>query len=96
MVRIDFSDPSGENFVYIVNSALQQVWVESGGQWTDLSSAYSSQAGAWNNAFLGYKNSLTNWSGAGDWTYTDPNGDTVKITNVSVDPSLPDSMFQHS
>ena len=23
MVRIDFSDPSGENFVYIVNSALQ-------------------------------------------------------------------------
>jgi hypothetical protein len=96
MVRIEFNDPSGESFVYIVNGALQQVWVESGGQWTDLSSAYSSQAGAWNNAFLGYKNSLTNWSGVGDWTYTDPNGDTVKISNVSVDPSLPDSLFQHS
>jgi hypothetical protein len=96
MVRIEFNDPSGESFVYIVNGALQQVWVESGGQWTDLSSAYASQSSSWNSAFLGYKNSLTNWSGVGDWTYTDPNGDTVRISNVSVDPSLPDSLFQHS
>jgi hypothetical protein len=72
------------------------MWVESGGQWTDLSSAYSSQSSIWNSAFLGYKNSLTSWSGVGDWTYTDPSGDTVRISNVSVDPSLPDSLFQHS
>ena len=96
MVRIDFTDPSGENFVYIVNSALQQVWIESGGQWTDLSSAYASQASSWNTAFLGYKNSLVNWSGTGDWTYADPNGDSVRISSVSVNPTLADSLFQHS
>jgi hypothetical protein len=95
MVRIEFTDPNG-NFVYIVNSALQQVWVESDGQWTDLSSTYASQYSTWNSAFLGYKNSLTSWSGVGDWTYTDPNGDTVRITNVSVNPSLSDSLFTHS
>ena len=96
MVRIEWTDPSGGTFVYIVNGALQQVWVESGGQWTDLSSAYASQSTTWDSTFLGYKNSLTDWSGLGDWTYTDPNGDTVRISNVSVNPSLPDSLFQHS
>jgi hypothetical protein len=73
MVEIEVSDPSGGSFVYLLNSALQQVWVESGGEWTDLSSAYASQSSSWNTAFLGYKNSLTNWSGLGDWTYTDTN-----------------------
>lgn len=96
MVRIEFTDPSGESFVYIVNGAQQKVWVESGGQWTDLSSAYTSQSSTWNSAFLGYKDNLTGWSGVGDWTYTDPNGDTVRISNVSVNPSLPDSLFEHS
>jgi hypothetical protein len=96
MVRIEFTDPSSGNLVYIVNSASQQVWVETNGQWTDLSSTYASQYSSWNSAFLGYKNNLTSWSGVGDWTYTDPNGDTVKITNVSVNPSLSDSLFQHS
>jgi hypothetical protein len=96
MVRIDFTDPSSGDFVYIVNSATQQVLVKSGGQWTDLSSTYTSQYNTWNTAFLGYKNSLTSWSGTGDWTYTDPNGDTVKITNISVNPTLPDSLFQQS
>jgi hypothetical protein len=96
MVRIEFTDPSSGNSVYIVNGALQQIWMESDGQWTDLSSAYASQSSSWNAAFLGYKNSLTSWSGLGDWTYTDPIGDTVRISNVSVNPSLPDSLFQHS
>jgi hypothetical protein len=96
MVRIEFTDPSSGSFVYIVNGALQQVWVESDGQWTDLSSAYASQSSSWNSAFLGYKNSLATWSGLGDWTYTDTSGDTIRISNVSVNPSLPDSLFQHS
>jgi hypothetical protein len=96
MIRIEFADPSGDNFVYIVNGALQQAWVESGGQWTDLSSAFTSQWSSWNSAFTGYKNSLASWSGAGDYTYTDPNGDTIRIYSISVNPSLADSLFQHS
>ncbi len=96
MVRIDFTDPSSGDFVYIVNSATQQVLIKSDGQWTDLSSTYASQYDTWNSAFLGYKNSLSSWAGTGDWTYTDPAGDTVKITNISVNPALSDSLFQQS
>jgi flagellar basal body-associated protein FliL len=96
MIRIEFTDPSGDNFVYIINGALHQAWVESGGQWTDISSAFSSQWSTWNTAFTGYKNSLVNWSGVGDYTYSSPNGDTVRITNINLNPSLADSLFQHS
>jgi hypothetical protein len=97
MIRIEFTDPSGGGtFVYIVNGALQQAWMESGGQWTDLSSAFTSEWSSWDSTFTGYQNNLANWSGVGDWTYTSPNGDSVRIHDISVNPSLPDSLFQHS
>lgn len=97
MIRIEFTDPSsGSSFVYIVNGALQQAWMETGGQWTDLSSAFTSEWNSWDSTFASYKNSLTDWSGIGDWTYTSPTGETVRISNISVNPSLPDSLFEHS
>ena len=97
MIRIEFTDPSGGGtFVYIVNGALQQAWMESGGQWTDLSSAFTSEWSSWDSTFTGYQNNLANWSGVGDWTYTSPNGDSVRIHDISVNPSLSDSLFQHS
>jgi hypothetical protein len=96
MIRIEYSDPSGDNFIYIVNGALQQAWVETGGQWTDLSSAFSSQWSTWNTAFTGYTGSLASWSGVGDYSYSSPSGETVRIYNISVNPSLADSLFEHS
>ena len=97
MIRIEFTDPSsGSSFVYIVNGALKQAWMETGGQWTDLSSAFTSEWNSWDSTFASYKNSLTDWSGIGDWTYTSPTGETVRISNISVNPSLPDSLFEHS
>jgi hypothetical protein len=96
MLRIEFADSSGNNFVYIVNGALQQAWIESGGQWTDLSSSYSSQWSTWNSAYTGYANSLAAWSGHGDYSYTAPNGETIRIYSISVNPSLADALFQHS
>jgi hypothetical protein len=97
MIRIEISDvPSSDNMVYIVNGALQQAWLETGGQWTDMSSAFTSNWSSWNSAFTGVQNSLTSWSGIGDYTYTDPQGDSVRIYNIGVNPSLADSLFQHS
>ena len=96
MIRIEFADPSsGGNFVYIINGALQQAWMESGGEWTDLSSAFASQWSSWNSTFTGYQNQLAGWAGVGDYTYT-AGGDTVRIYDVAVNPSLADSLFQHS
>ncbi len=94
MIRIEMTDSSGSNVVYIVNGALQQAWVETGDIWTDISSSYTSQWSTWNTAFVGYQNSLAAWTGAGDWTYTS-GGDTVRVYNISVNPSLPDSLFTH-
>lgn len=96
MIRIEFTDPSGESFVYILNGALQKAWMGTAEQWTDISNAYTSQWNSWNSAFTGYKTSLTGWSGVGDWTYTDSNGNTVRIYNITVNPSLADSLFQYT
>jgi hypothetical protein len=97
MMRIEISDvPSSDNVVYIVNGALQQAWLETGGQWTDMSSAFASNWSSWKSTFEGIQNNLTSWAGTGDYTYTDPQGDSVRIYNISVNPSLADSLFQNS
>jgi hypothetical protein len=97
MIRVEFIDPtSGSSFVYIVNGALQQAWMGSDGQWMDLSSAFASEYDSWQSSFADYQNSLTDWSGLGDWTYTGPTGETVRIHSISVNPSLPDSLFEHT
>jgi hypothetical protein len=97
MIRIEISNvPSSDNMVFIVNGALQQAWLETGGQWTDMSSAFTSNWNSWKSTFVGVQNNLTSWTGAGDYTYADPQGDSVRISNISVNPSLADSLFQHS
>jgi hypothetical protein len=97
MIRVEFVDPtSNSNFVYIVNGALKQAWMASDGEWLDLSSAYDSQYSSWDETFSDYKTNLADWAGLGDWTYTGPEGDTIRIHNISVNPALPDSLFEHS
>jgi hypothetical protein len=97
MIRVEFADPSsGSSYVYIVNGAQQKAWMEVDGQWTDLSSAFTSEFSSWDETFTGYKDSLADWSGLGDWTYTSPTGETVRIHDISVNPSLPDSLFEHT
>ena len=96
MIRVEFTDPtSASNFVYIVNGALRQAWMSSDGEWIDLSSAFDSQYSNWDETFTDYKNNLSDWSGLGDWSYT-VGGETIRIHNISVNPSLPDSLFEHS
>jgi hypothetical protein len=96
MIRVEFTDPtSSSNFVYIVNGALRQAWMASDGEWLDLSSAFDSQYDSWDETFTDYKNNLSDWSGLGDWSYT-VGGETIRIHNISVNPSLPDSLFEHS
>jgi hypothetical protein len=95
MIRIELSDASGNSYINIVNGALQQFWVESGGQWADMSSAFASNWNAWNSTFVGVKDNLTGWAGTGDYTYTDTNGDSLRISNIAVNPALADSLFTH-
>lgn len=96
-MRIEFTNPDGGTTIYIVNGALQKAWVQTDGQWTDVSSSFSTVWDPWNAQWTAYRDSLAAWSGTGDYTYTDSTtGDSVKISNISVNPTLDDALFSHS
>ena len=90
MMRIDFTDSSGNETIYIVNGQLQKSWEYSDGTWTDLSAVYSLQFSTWNTLWHGYVTSLAAWSGSGDYTYVAASGHSVRIYNISVNPTLAD------
>jgi hypothetical protein len=92
MIRIEVTSTSG-NLVYIVNGAQQKAWAYESGAWTDLSAAFSDQWSAWNSTWTGYESNLAGWTGTGDWAYTAPDGSTIRIHEISVNPSLADSLF---
>lgn len=93
MMRVDQTDAQGNAFKYIINSAEQKVWVYYNGEWMDLSDQFSTYWDQWKPAFDGYKSNLASWAGTGDYEYT-ANGNTFKIANILVNPTLPDSLFQ--
>ena len=95
MIRVEVTSTAG-NFVYIVNGAQQKAWAYQDNAWTDLSSTYSAQWSAWESTWSGYRSNLASWTGSGDRTYTDPQGNSVRIYSISVNPSLADSLFQPS
>jgi hypothetical protein len=93
------STPSGGTIEYIVNGVQQKAWVYSDGQWTDISSAYTSQLSTVQSTAGIYVNMLEHYGGSGSFTYTIPSGqpnsgDTATFSNIQINPSLPDSMFQ--
>jgi hypothetical protein len=90
---------SGGTIEYIVNGVQQKAWVYSAGQWTDISSSYTSQLSTVESTAGIYVNMLKAYGGSGSFTYTVPSGqpnagDKATFTNIQINPSLPDSMFQ--
>ena len=91
--------PSGGTIEYIVNGAQQKAWVYQGGQWTDISTEYTAILPTVESTAGVYVNMLEYYGGSGSFTYTIPNGqpnagDTATFTNIQINPSLPDSLFQ--
>jgi len=95
MMRIEVTDAAGAQSIFILNGVQRKAWSYSDGQWEDISAAYDSQFSTWNTLWQGYSNSLSGWNGIGDWNYTVGNSG-IRISNVSVNPILSDSLFQHS
>jgi hypothetical protein len=94
-IRIETTNTAGLNIIYIVNGAQNKAWVYSNGQWQDLSDAFTTQWTTWSWQLKEYRDNLAGWT-SGDWTYTAPNGGTVRVYNIAVNPSLADSLFQPS
>jgi hypothetical protein len=93
MIRVDLSTTEGD-IVYIVNGAQQKAWEYVGDEWHDLSDAFSAQWDMWDPTVQGYTDNLSSWTGVGDWTYTDTDGTPVRIYDITVNPSLADSLFE--
>jgi hypothetical protein len=90
MMRIEFTDLSNYQSIIILNGAQQKAWEYSAGKWSEIS-AY----GTYYNVWQGYVGVLAAWNGTGDYSYTLSRA-TVRIYDISVNPVLADSLFQHS
>ncbi len=93
MMRIDYTDNDGST-IFIFNGAQHKAWTYSGDQWVDISDYYDSQFQTWNSLWQGYSTNLAAWTGQGEYSYTS-NGSTVRIYDISVNPTLDDSLFVH-
>lgn len=94
MMRIEM-ESGDEDFIYIINGAQEKVWVCSDGEWMEFSDVYLTYWETWNSAWEGYRTNLLDWTGYGDWTYTTPDGSSVRIYDIRINPSLSDTLFQH-
>jgi hypothetical protein len=94
MMRFESTD-SGLPPIVIISGAEQKAWSYSSGKWTDISADYNSWYGTYDNIWNGYVAYLAAWNGVGDYKYTLGNA-AVRIYDISVNPVLSDSLFQHS
>ena len=96
-IRIDLP---AYNQSYVLNYGLQQSWssTDGGKTWT-LDSSFTNDNNIWGARWLGEVKALGNWTGTGNYVYTDNTTSpptTVTIYNISLNPTLPVSLFGHS
>jgi hypothetical protein len=89
MMRIDFKVYSTPSII-ILDGAQQKAWEYSDGKWTEIP-AY----GTYYNVWQGYVDVLSSRNSIEDYSYT-LSAATVRIYDISVNPVLSDSLFQHS
>ncbi len=85
-----------QHFIYIINIYPQKGWAYADGQWLDISDYPSEYWSQWDQTIKEYKAQLDGWTD-GDLTFVDSGtGAAIRIYNIEVNPSLPDSLFQPS
>lgn len=95
--RIDMS-MQGTDMVYILSGSTQEGWVYNGQEWwafTQMGMDWDEFWDTWYDGWESYHSSLAEeWAGQGTWTYNVPGVGSVTYKNITVNPSLPDSLFQ--
>ena len=93
MMRVQEEYSDGSSFIYIMNQADQKAWANFGGEWTDVSTDFTVYwDDTWDPILNGYQASLADWTG-GD-IQINAGGETVTVSNIQVNPTLADSLFQ--
>jgi hypothetical protein len=93
VIRIDLLGGEAGNYSYILNAGAQSAWAAVNDEWTDVSSDFAAQWQSWGTEWTNYVTNLKEWSGTGEYTYT-AEGVSVRIYNISLNPTLADSLFQ--
>ena len=93
VLRVDFV-----TYAYILDAGQQKSWMsmDSGATWTTSTFATdwgTTDVPGFGNQWAEYVAELTNWSGSGDHTYVNAAGETIKLFNIVVNPTIPDSTF---
>jgi hypothetical protein len=96
VLRVGEVYADGSEFVYIMNQTDQTVWALYAGEWTDSSTEWATYwTDTWEPSLSGYITSLADWPGTGDYEIQ-AGGETQTISNIVVNPTLEDSLFQPS
>ncbi len=90
-IRVDFA-----TYSYIMDAGQEKSWnsTDSGSTWTQ--SSFVTDWPNWGAQWNTYVSNLAHWSGTGNYTYTDPSGASVTLSNIQVNPTIPDSTFTAS
>lgn len=96
-IRIEW-DSEQVDAKYILKGSTRQGWVYTGDQWIEFTTMYQDFDEFWDafyESFEGYQTTLAEeWTGVQGWTYSFPGMGTVTYSNIDINPSLPDSVFQ--
>lgn len=94
-IRVDLLGGAGGNYTYVLIAGNQTAWQSVNGECSDVSVDFTSLWTSWGGQWSDNYNQLKdNWSGSGDYTFTTSTGDTVVISNVVINPTLPNSDFE--
>jgi len=92
LIRVDQTDKDELDFLYLIHQADQKAWAYCMGEGGDVSEDFATY---WDNPLIGnvavdkYMTALANWSGTGNYE-----GDTYTISNIVVNPTIEDSVFE--
>jgi len=94
MLRVE-QVSGGEEFVYIMNQAQKTAWAYYAGEWTEVTGQFSTYwDDLWAPALEEYQTQLADWEGTEDWEYN-VGGDSYRVYDIVLNPTLEDSLFMH-
>jgi hypothetical protein len=100
-LRIEIFGGASGNYTYILNGKNKTAWVGVNDEWSDFSSDFTNQWNSWVGSGKQWTTDVdalgANWSGTGEYTYTDSATQTsTRIYNIKVNPAIDDSLFEHT
>jgi len=90
-LRVDFV-----TYVYILDAGQQKSWMsmDSGATWTE--GTFADDWNSWGTQWTEYVSSLAMWNGTDDISYANAAEEAIVLSNIVINPTIPDSTFATS